>query len=208
MIVSITSDENVNKAPGRPKFNDKLRSEAIASIQCVDYVVVSNDATSLKIINIIKPNFYCKGNDYKNNKLDVTGNISKETRLVKKYGGKIIYTNEISFSSSNLINSYLSNYSKDQIKNLSNIKKKYNFTKINNLIKNFEKLKVLVIGELIIDEYVFSEAVGKSGKEPMLTLREMLSEKYLGGAAVVARHISTFCKKITLNKYDWTKTRR
>lgn len=198
LIVSITSDENVNKAPGRPKFNDKLRSEAVASIQCVDYVVVSNDATPLKIINIIKPNFYCKGNDYKNNKLDITGNISKESRLVKKYGGKIIYTNEISFSSSNLINSYLSNYSKDQTKNLANIKKKYNFTKINNLINNFEKIKVLVIGELIIDEYVFSEAVGKSGKEPMLTLREMFSEKYLGGAAVVARHISTFCNKITL----------
>ena len=47
-------------------------------------------------------------------KLDITGNINRETKLVKKFGGIFIYTDEISFSSSNLINSYLTDYSKDQ----------------------------------------------------------------------------------------------
>ena len=198
LVVSITGDSFVNKGPGRPKFNQKYRAEAIASIQVVDYVVISESVTALDIIEIIKPNYYCKGNDYSNKKLDITGNINRETKLVKKFGGKIIYTDEISFSSSNLINSYLTDYSKDQKRNLLNIKKNFNFRKIKNLIENFQKLKVLVIGELIIDEYIFCEAVGKSGKEPILTLREMNYEKYLGGAAVVARHISSFCKNLTL----------
>ena len=30
-----------------------------------------------------------------------------------------------------------------------------------------KKLKVLVIGETIIDQYVFCEALGKSGKDPV-----------------------------------------
>ena len=59
-------------------------------------------------------------------------------------------------------------------------------------------LKVLVIGETIIDQYVFCDALGKSGKEPILVLREMESEEYLGGAAAICRHLSSFCKNVTL----------
>ena len=33
------------------------------------------------------------------------------------------------------------------------------------------------IGETIIDEYVFSESIGKSGKEPHLVIRD-LEKKY------------------------------
>ena len=55
-----------------------------------------------------------------------------------------------------------------------------------------------MIGETIIDQYVFCEALGKSGKEPVLVLRDLNTEEYLGGAAALARHVSTFCKKITL----------
>ena len=44
----------------------------------------------------------------------------------------------------------------------------------------------------IIDQYIFCEAIGKSGKEPMLVLRELESNNYLGGAAAVANHLVNF----------------
>ena len=56
----------------------------------------------------------------------------------------------------------------------------------------------MIIGETIIDEYVYCEALGKSGKEPMLVLRDLYKEKYLGGTAAIARNLSSFCDKITL----------
>ena len=62
----------------------------------------------------------------------------------------------------------------------------------------FSNLKVLVIGETIIDEYVFCEALGKSGKEPILVMRDMYKERYLGGTAAIAKNLSSFCKQITL----------
>ena len=40
--------------------------------------------------------------------------------------------------------------------------------------------------------------MGKSGKEPVLALREMKSETYLGGALAITRHISKFCDKAYL----------
>ena len=62
----------------------------------------------------------------------------------------------------------------------------------------FSKLKVLIIGETIIDEYVYCEALGKSGKEPILVLRDLYKERYLGGTAAIAKNLSSFCKQITL----------
>ncbi len=59
-------------------------------------------------------------------------------------------------------------------------------------------MKVLVLGEAIIDQYVFCDALGKSGKEPVLALRELKSETYLGGALAITRHISKFCAKTDL----------
>ena len=93
---------------------------------------------------------------------------------------KIIYTKDITFSSSNLINKYFNFQSNEQKILIDKIKRKNNFLKIKNLVDGFSKLKVLVIGEVIIDKYVFCEALGKSGKEPMLVLRNIKTEKYLG----------------------------
>ena len=107
-----------------------------------------------KIIKVIKPNFYCKGPDYKNHTNDASGEIINETKEVKKYGGKIIYTEDENFSSSNLINKYLLK-NENQTKLLLKKLKKYDSNKIKNAISSFDNIKILIIGETIIDKYIF-----------------------------------------------------
>ena len=104
LVVSITSDKFVNKGPGKPVFNEILRSEAIQSLECVDYVLVNDSPTAINPIKNIKPNIYCKGKDYKISKDDITGEIINETKVLKKFKGKIIFTEEVTFSSSRLLN--------------------------------------------------------------------------------------------------------
>ena len=65
-------------------------------------------------------------------------------------------------------------------------------------LEKIKKLKVLIIGETIIDQYIFCEALGKSGKEPILVLRDLETQKYLGGALAIARHLSDFCNNVSL----------
>ncbi|HAM57093.1 MAG TPA: cytidyltransferase, partial [Candidatus Rokubacteria bacterium] len=38
LVVTVTPDRFVNKGPGRPVFNQRLRAESIAALQSVDYV--------------------------------------------------------------------------------------------------------------------------------------------------------------------------
>ncbi len=198
LVVSITSDKYVNKGPNRPHFNENHRVEAISSLTEVDFVILNRNTTAIPVIKKLKPNIYCKGPDYKIHSNDVSKEIKNEIKIVKKFKGKIEYTNDITFSSSKLLNKFSDIYSVKQKTTIGKIKKKYIFHKIKKLIENFKKLKILIIGEAIIDQYYFCEALGKSGKDPTLALRDLKMEQYLGGAIAISKHLSEFCNKITL----------
>ena len=114
LVVSITSDKFVKKGYNRPYFNEKLRSEALAALDCVDFVVISNSASAVKAINKIKPKIFCKGQDYKKLNKDITGKIYKEKKAIEKIGGKIVFTNDLTFSSSTLINNSFEIFDNDQ----------------------------------------------------------------------------------------------
>ncbi len=201
LIVSITPDKYVKKGPNRPVFSASIRMEAISELDCVDYVFINTTPTAVNPISIFKPHFYCKGAEYKNFSNDLTGEIKNEIKCLKRYGGKIVYTGGDVFSSSSIINKTDINLTNEQISFLNKIKsnKTYNkVKKLSEIFKAFENLKILVIGETIIDEYNFCEALGKSGKEPVLVLRDLYKEKYLGGTAAIAKNLTSFSKKITL----------
>jgi len=196
LIVSITDDAYVKKGPGRPVFSSYQRLESVAALELVDYAVLSEDHSSVEVINIIKPNFYFKGPDYKDNKDDLTRKIFLENKAVKKNYGKTIYTSSEKFSSSSILN-HSSNYLNKNLRKIKKIIKiNSNSSEIKNFIHKFSNDVPLIIGETIIDQYFFCEALGKSGKEPMLVLKDLYNEKYLGGAAAISRHLSGFCKKI------------
>ncbi|MDC3083007.1 PfkB family carbohydrate kinase [Pelagibacteraceae bacterium] len=198
LVVTITPDKYVNKGPSRPVFNSNLRAEALASLESVDYLAVNKWQNAIETIKLIKPEIYCKGPDYKNKEDDLTKKIYEEEKAVKSYGGKIHITSAQKFSSGNLINNHLSNLTYEQKKFIAEIRKEFTFNQIVKHVNDLYNKKTLIIGEAIIDEYVFCETLGKSGKEPILSLKKLNSEIYYGGAIAVANHISGFCKKVTL----------
>jgi len=201
LVVTVTQDKYVNKGPSRPIFSLNTRMEFIAALKDIDYVAPNIFSNAIQLIKKLKPDIYCKGKDYKNFAFDVTNQIKKEALAVKSVGGKIVHTKTELFSSSKIINQTSLNISKEQKIFINKIRKKQEFNndkKISSVMNSFSNLKVLVIGETIIDEYVYCEALGKSGKEPILILRDLYKERYLGGTAAIARDLSSFCKQITL----------
>ena len=198
LVVTVTADRFVNKGPGRPAFNENLRSEAIASIGAVDYVAINDSPTAKNPIKYLKPNIYCKGKDYKQFNDDITGEIKNEIKELKKYGGKIIFTEELTFSSSRLINRSTNFFSSHQKKKLNEIRKKTDFKSIKKYIDEFKKLKILTIGETIIDKYNFCDAIGKSGKEPILVLKDSYEEQYFGGVLSIAKNLANFSRNVSV----------
>ena len=198
LVVIVTLDRFVNKGPGRPAFKEHLRLEAIASLDCVDYVALNEWQTAEDTIKLVKPDIYCKGPEYKNSKPDSNDYISREQRAVEDVGGEMAFTEDLTFSSSSLINSYLPVFSSEVTHFLKEFKRKYSVADINQVIDSFSKLKVLVMGETIIDEYHYVSTMGKSMKEPILASKFLTEEKFAGGILAIANHVSAFTDKVDM----------
>jgi len=198
LIVSITKSDFINKGPGRPLFNNSQRLDFLKQIKIIDHVIESNKSSAEDVIKLVKPDFYVKGPDYKLNKNDKTKKIYFEKKLVESFGGKIVYTNDNIFSSSNIINQTNLILNKDQREFISKIKKKFTYNQIHQILLSLKSLKVLVAGDLIFDQYNFGQVIGKSAKEPHLVMKKVNSEIYIGGSGAIARHLATFVKNVSL----------
>src|SRR3989344_2556824 len=197
LVVTITADRFVNKGPERPYFSEQLRAEALAALNCIDFVIINHNPTAIEAIKNIKPNFYIKGIEYKESASDVTGKITEEEEAVNSMGGELKFTQDIVFSSSTLLNRYFSSLPQEVYSYLQKFKQLYQINDVIKYLMEAKKLKVLVIGEAIIDIYHFGEAIGKAGKEPVLVTKYHREETYTGGVLAVANHLSSFCEKVT-----------
>ncbi len=198
LLVTLTADRYVKRGPGRPIFNEQLRAEYLASLSMVDHVGIVSADTATESIKALKPDFYAKGVEYKNHKKDVTGKISEEEDAIKSVGGKIVYTDDITFSSSQIINSYLDVFPQRTARYLQAIEKRYPIEFIIGSIEKLKKLKVLVIGDAIIDEYHYCLPMGKSSKEHLVVNRYTSEEMFAGGSLATANNVASVCGQVDL----------
>jgi D-beta-D-heptose 7-phosphate kinase/D-beta-D-heptose 1-phosphate adenosyltransferase len=85
LVVGVNTDASVRglKGPGRPLQSEQDRAQILASLECVDAVVLFDEPTPLKLIQAIRPGVLTKGADYKS-KRDVVG-----WRQVESWGGRV-----------------------------------------------------------------------------------------------------------------------
>jgi len=55
-------------------------------------------------------------------------------------------------------------------------------------INQFSTVKVCVVGDLIVDEYITCEPLGMSQEDPTIVVTPVDTTKFIGGAAIVAAH--------------------
>lgn len=102
LIVTLTPDIYIDKGPGRPVYNQQLRAESIAALQCVDYVAINKWLTAEETLRILRPNIYVKGQEFERLE-DKTGKIQREAAVIQEIGADLRFTHEIVFSSTKLI---------------------------------------------------------------------------------------------------------
>ena len=198
LVVTVTPDRFVNKGPHRPVFSEQLRVEAIAALDCVDHVAVNRWPMAIETLRLLRPDIYVKGPDYKDAKADLTGGIALEESAVKEVGGRLVVTDDVAFSASHLINRYLPVFPPEVIDFLAGFSSRHAAGDLFRYLDAARGLKVLVVGEAIIDDYQYCEQMGKSAKEPVLVARYLSSEKFAGGSVAIANHLANFCGRVGL----------
>ncbi|HAS90245.1 MAG TPA: cytidyltransferase, partial [Desulfovibrio sp.] len=125
LIVTLTPDHYVDKGPDRPAFTEILRAEALASLGETDYVAINEWPTAEETLRAIRPHVYAKGDEFKNIDNDPLGKIGKEADVVREIGAELVFTSDIVYSSSNLINRYLNRNSEELDEYLKMFRKRY-----------------------------------------------------------------------------------
>ena len=198
LMVTVTGDAYVNKGPGRPVFSEQLRAENLAALACVDYVAINSSATAIEALHTIQPSIYAKGSDYRSHTDDVTGNIAREQAAAEAHGGQVFYTDEITFSSSSLLNEHFGVFPPETREYLKTFRAQWSEKDVHRMIQSLAGLRVLVVGDAIIDQYHYTAPLGQTGKGNILAVRYESEEQFAGGAIAVANHLAGFSNQVTL----------
>ncbi|MDD4601663.1 MAG: PfkB family carbohydrate kinase [Negativicutes bacterium] len=171
-----------NNSPGS-FVDEKLRLESIQAIAWVDYSFILCQHT-VSFIEKLKPAFVVKGKEHEERE-------NPEKDILKQYGGKLIFgSGETSFSSIDLMNTEWKELSVSSIKKPVDYMKRHDFSfqELLEITDKMRNLKVCVLGDTIIDEYITCDALGMSQEDPTIVVTPVAYEKFVGGAGIVALH--------------------
>lgn len=194
LLVTLTADEFIDKGVARPLFEQSLRAENLAALECVDWVMINQSPTATELLEAIEPDVYVKGAEYEHND---DPRFTAERDAVECNGGRVVFTSgDMVFSSTALIEAMSGNGDSDpfaintQTIALQALHKAHDLSesRIRSVLHDIHGKHVLIAGESIIDTYVDCAWPEITGEAPLMSLRPRHRVHFDGGAAVLARH--------------------
>ncbi len=197
LIVSITGDAAIDKDSDRPYIPEELRAENLAALELVDLVYIDDHDTAADVLRAVRPDVYVKGEEYQKLR---DARFLEEQSIVEAQGGRVVFSSgDIVFSSTELIRR-LGRDSGIEFKRLQFVCQRHAIDRgaMHGLISAFAGRRFVVVGDVIIDRYVVCDPVEIAGEAPMLSLNEIEERSYVGGAAIVARHLAALGADVVL----------
>ena len=180
LIVAVNSDRI---AMGGAYVPEDLRLEVVQSNNWVDEAFLIDEPIA-QVIARLQPNIVVKGKEHETK-------FNPELSVLEVYGGRLIFSSgETVFSSIDLLRSEFLQSNSGVIELPTDYMKRHSISieRLLSLINSFSRLKVCVIGDLLVDEYITCEALGMSQEEPTLVVTPLDTTRFLGGAGIVAAH--------------------
>jgi len=197
LVASLTADAHITKAQHRPFVPQDLRALNLAALEMVDYVVIDPNPTPLVNIGRLQPDYFAKGYEYVDG--GVHPNTQKEIEVLKSYGGEILFTpGDIVYSSSHLIETGPPDIAVEKLLMLLEAEG-LDFNRLREILEQFEGKEVHVVGDTIVDSLTYTTMIGGMTKTPTPSVRFDNRVDFIGGAAIVAKHLRAAGSKVTFS---------
>jgi cytidyltransferase-like protein len=200
LVVTITADRHITKKRSA-SLSEEYRARQLAALEIVDYVAIIDEPSAVTPIERLRPDIYVKGPEYANLVLDKTANIFREKALIERHGGRIHFTSGATFSSTKLAHFLLAAPEASQRDPLLSNNRvmfrdlsAFGFTleQLKGFLAGASRLRVCLIGETIVDEWVDVRLTNLSMKSRCMAGLETARVRQVGGTGAVAQHLSTF----------------
>jgi rfaE bifunctional protein kinase chain/domain len=178
LVVGVNADESASVT-----IPAAMRLDGVKAISFVDYAFLLDDPPELFIAKL-RPDVVVKGKEYEH-----IPNSEKDA--LESYGGKLIFgSGEVRFSSLGLLQREYFDLNYSSIFKPHDYPARHGFAidDLKGVLQKFSGLRVLVVGDLIVDEYINCDPLGMSQEDPTIVLTPIESKTFIGGAGIVAAH--------------------
>ena len=188
LIVALQDDQDI-RGSNRFRYNEEERSYGLLSTNLCDYVLILEKDNLSTAIREIFPKVVFLGTNYQSR------NISKEVQnaqqVAKEKGIEISYSSgNLEFASSDIFRLDIEDRLDEKRSAYLKTCESLGITKekLLSIIEKNKRVNITVLGDTIVDEYAACEALGMSGEAPVLVVKELELETFIGGVQLL-RHI-------------------
>lgn len=177
LVVGVNADSHLNL------LKQDYRLENVMSISWVNHAFIM-DVSAEDFIANLKPDVVVKGQEFEER-------FNPESEIVSSYGGKLVFgSGDVVFSSVDLLRKEFKDFGGGCLSKPSDYLARHLITEesLCDTVSKFKTLKVIVIGDIIVDEYIECDALGMSQEDPTIVVTPVLTRKFLGGAGIVSGH--------------------
>lgn len=183
LIVGVQSDSLAGEAA---LLSETLRLEGVQSNSWVGYAFIMRQPPE-EFISALKPAVVAKGKEHESQ-------YNPEHDAVVAYGGHLLFgSGETVFSSLDLLCGEIKHPAPARVQLPDDFPARHGFSRrdLRDLICRFSEVRLVVIGDLIVDEYIDCDPLGMSQEDPTIVVTPVLQQSFLGGAGIVAAHAAS-----------------
>lgn len=188
LVVGVVGDEaNGAVVPA------SMRLEGVLAISAVNFASLLPTSVE-KFLALLKPAVVVKGKEHESK-------FNIEQSLVDAYGGRLLFSSgEVRFSSVDLLKrEMLEEHGATTISEAKGFFQRHELSavKMGEIVGQFRGRNVVVLGDLIVDEYITCEPLGMSQEDPTIVVSPIRSDMFVGGAGIVAAHAAALGSNVS-----------
>ncbi|MDR1521006.1 MAG: PfkB family carbohydrate kinase [Planctomycetota bacterium] len=169
-----------------------LRLAAVRSLDMVSHAFIVKDDLQA-CLDALRPDVVVKGAEYETRD-------NPEREWLRPWNGRLVFcTNDPRFSLGDVIRGMLRQHNGAGLGAVpSGYLARHGITLASfpSLLERMSRLRVAVIGDLIVDEYVLCDPLGMSREDPTLVVSPVEETCFVGGAGIVAGHAAGLGGKV------------
>ena len=190
LIVAVEGDAQLLSFRGDNIFQEKERAQALATLDLVDYVVILDTGPLEAFLDQVNIANLVLGREFEDERAE---KVVRAVEVIRSKGGTVIYdAGETHYAGAELLYGTPGDLERGRWQAFEQVLQTQNvsLSKVFSDINENKKPHILVVGDTIVDRYVACDPVGMSNEAPVIVVKEIDTRDYVGGAGIVAAHIS------------------
>lgn len=171
-----------------------MRLEGVRALSVVNKAVLIEGKVT-DFIAELRPDFVVKGKEFEDT-------YNSESAVVESYGGKLIFSSgEVQFASMDLLRQeFAVEAPLPLLRHADGYPERHGINKraMHEVLDKVSQLRVAVIGDIIIDDYVICDPLGMSQEDPTIVVSPIETHTFVGGAGIVSAHARSLGGKASL----------